>query len=207
MANYNFPERSGDVPTPQDSYRSNGASPREHLSEQQRLERLSQEVQALKQAAESDAQNHRREVSHLRGRLGLLSGVSLGAIALLAATAGWLGFSLQNEQARLAEVQSATEDKRARTEQIEGLEAQISAFQQQVRSLGQQAPGAIAREIRGVQDRLQELETQIKEIATDVKVREQIINTLERTLQINREEPSTPSTPAPEPNSADPNSN
>lgn len=208
MSNYN-PERSGDVPIPQDSYRSNGASPREHSSERQRLERLSQEVQALKQAAESDAQNHRREVSSLRGQLGLLTGVSLAAIALLAATAGWLGFSLKTEQARLAEQVESAKDKSAGTQQIEGLEDQISTFQRQVRSLGQQAPEAIASEIRGVQDRLRELETQVKEIATDVKVREQVIDTLERALQtLNKEEPSTPSTPAPAADSSDPpNSN
>ncbi len=206
MPNNHYPEHSHHAPPPQTPPGTGANSLQQPETEQQRLERLSHEVQALKQTSELDGRKYRREVGQLRGRLGLLTGVSLAAIAILVTVATWLGLSLKLEQRQLAEqVRSVTAEKRVGTEQIESLEGQISALQQQARALTQQAPEAFASELRGVQAQLQNLETQIREMVTDVNEREQIINTLERTLEnLNKEESSKPPNPASDSNAPDP---
>lgn len=205
MPNNNFHESPRDSAPTNRHPQSPGSIHPTHYSEseQQRLERLSQEVQELKLSSQNNAKNHHREVSFLRRRLGTLTGISIAVIAILGGTVAWLGSSLSTERAerdQLAEqVRSASED-RIGVEQIADLQSQISSLREQARSLSQQAPETINRELREIQTKLGDLETQIREIAVNNNARQQVIDTLERSFNLNQEQ-------SPAPSNSDSNSN
>lgn len=206
MPNNNFHEHTGNsVPTDRPPQSPGKTHPTDYQNsvnhsnpEQQRLERLSQEVQELKLASQSDTRNHHREVSFLRRRLGTLTGGFIVVIAVLGGTIAWLGSSLNAERAerdQLAEqVRSANEGRQVGIEQIADLQGQISALREQARSLSQQAPETINRELREIQTKLSDLETQIRAIAVNNEARQRVIDTLERSFNLNQENP-TPSNP------------
>jgi DNA repair exonuclease SbcCD ATPase subunit len=207
MPNHNFNQHPGNsVPTNRNPQNPESIHPTDyHESEQQRLDRLSQEVQELKLASQSNARNHHRQVNHLRRRFGMSTGIFVVVIAVLGGTIAWLGSSLNAERAersQLAEqIRSANEGRQAGIERITDLQSQISALREQARSLSQQAPETITRELREIQDKLRDLETQIREMATNAEARRQVVDTLERSLNLNNQEKS------PSPENPDSNSN
>lgn len=204
MPSDNFREHpDSSVPTnqtPQSPGRIDSTNYREpyHDPEQQRLAKLSQEVEDLKQSSHSDTRHHHRQVGRLRRRLGVLTGILIAVIALLGGTVAWLGSSLNTERAerdRLAEqVRSANKGRQAGAEQIANLQNQINSLQAQAQALSQQIPETLTRQLSQIQTQLSELETQISEAATNAERRQQLIDTLERSLSINQEQsPSTDS--------------
>lgn len=147
-------------------------------SEQQRLERLSQDVQDLRHSSDANARSHRLEVNRLQNRLGFMTGLSLVVIASLVGAIAWLGFSLKSEQTQLSEQVRSLNGEKNRLEQIQSLENQLKALSQQV-------PGteAFTRELNANQARIQELEARIRQISENSQARQQVIDRLEKILQ------------------------
>lgn len=146
--------------------------------EQQRLERLSQDVHDLRQTSEANARNHRFEVNRLQNRLGFMTGLSLVVIASLVGAIAWLGVSLKFEQNQLTEQVRSLDGEKNRLEQIQSLENQLKALSQKV-------PGteAFTRELNANQARIQDLEARIRQISENSQARQQVIDRLEKILQ------------------------
>lgn len=219
MTNNNFDERPGNAPTNQSPQTgktpltsSHNPESNYYDPEQQRLSKLSHEVEELKQSSQSNTRNHHLQVGRLRRRLGVLTGILVAVIAVLGGTVAWLGSSLNLERAerdRLAEqVRSANEGRQAGIEQVADLQRQINSLQAQAQALSQQIPETFTRELSEIQDQLSQLETQIREAATSAERRQQLIDTLERSLNINQNQSPSPTDSGSESNSSsDNNSN
>ena len=178
MTDQNFdydPDSGLEEQSPQGSRRNYTT---QYLPEQQRLERLSQDVQDLRRSSEVNARNHRLEVNRLQNRLGFMTGLSLVVIASLVGAIAWLGFSLKSQQTQLTEQVRSLEGEKNRLEQIRSLENQLKALSQQV-------PGteAFTRELKANQARIQELEARIRQINENSEARQQVIDRLEAILR------------------------
>lgn len=162
-----------------------------HTLEKQRLEGLAQEILELKLVFLSDAEHMGRDLEQLRRQVNWLTGVLIAAIAIMGGTLTWLTFSLQSEQAQLAQRLESIAADAVAVERIDTLEEQLSA-------LSDQLPDNIAANIAANEAELQELQTQIADISGDVRTRRQTIAILADALQdlINQENGNLQEPPA-----------
>lgn len=161
-----FHNRPGDNPAP-NPYVSTEAElvNRSNLENQQRLERLSSEVQRL------------------RRRLGWISGLSVVALALSGVLAGFMfNMKLQQDQQQQL-VGTLVSDKAGVQSQINLLEQQVTSLNQQVTSINQQIPKDLSGQLKATQAQLKQLQAIIQEINSKAVTREQLNATLRRIQQ------------------------